>query len=162
MGNEFGHPEWVDFPRKENNWSYMYARRQWHLMDDPGLKYSQLAHFDRDMIQFAQTYTLFDGPLRLVHTHEDDKIIAFERNQLFFVFNFHMQTSYTGYFFHLPAGRYDWVFDSDNPSYGGYGRLDDAREWVYESKLRKGGLETGLDLYLPCRSALVLSYSGAL
>jgi 1,4-alpha-glucan branching enzyme len=162
MGNEFGHPEWVDFPRKENNWSYKYARRQWHLMDDPGLRYSQLAHFDRDMIQLVQTYALFDGQLQLVHTHDDDKIIAFKRNRLVFVFNFHMQTSYTGYFLHLPAGRYGWVFDSDNPSYGGHGRLDDAQTWAYESMPRKDMPETGFDLYLPCRSALVLSYSGAL
>ncbi len=60
MGNEFGHPEWIDFPRKENNWSYLYARRQWHLMDDPDLKYSQLAHFDRDMIQLVKAYALFE------------------------------------------------------------------------------------------------------
>ena len=161
MGNEFGHPEWVDFPRKENNWSYTYARRQWHLMDDPGLKYSQLAQFDRGMIRLVKTHAPFDGPLRLVHKHEEDKIIALQRNQLVFVFNFHMQTSYTDYFFHLPPGRYAWVFDSDNPSYGGHGRLDDAQTWVYESTPRKGISGTGLDLYLPCRSALVLSYSGA-
>ena len=159
MGNEFGHPEWIDFPRRENNWSYLYARRQWHLMDDPGLKYSQLAYFDRDMIQLAKTHALFHGSLRLVHTHNDDKIIAFERNRLFFVFNFHPDVSFTDYFFYLPSGRYEWVFDSDNRSYGGYGRLDDAREGVYESKPGKGRTESGLDLYLPCRTVLVLSRS---
>ncbi len=156
MGNEFGHPEWIDFPRRENNWSYIYARRQWHLMDDPYLKYSQLAHFDRDMIRLAKTYTLFDSPIRLVHTHNDDKIIAFERNRLVFLFNFHPEESFSDYFFYLPSGRYDWVFDSDNRSYGGHGRLDDARECVYEAGPGKGRPESGLDLYLPCRTVLVL------
>ena len=156
MGNEFGHPEWIDFPRRENNWSYLYARRQWHLMDDPGLKYSQLACFDSDMIQLAKTYTLFDSSVRLVHIHNDDKIIAFERNRLVFVFNFHPEASFTDYFFYLPPGRYDWVFDSDNRRYGGHDRLDDARTCVYEARPSKGRSERGLDLYLPCRTALVL------
>ncbi|MBW2513841.1 MAG: alpha amylase C-terminal domain-containing protein [Deltaproteobacteria bacterium] len=157
MGNEFGHPEWVDFPRRENDWSYSYARRQWNLMDDPGLKYSQLARYDRDMIQLAKTHDLFHGSLCLVHTHNDDKIIAFERNRLFFVFNFNPEVSFTDYFFYLPLGRYEWVFDSDSRNYGGYGRLDDARKGVYESRPGKGRPESGLDLHLPCRTVLVLS-----
>ena len=157
MGNEFGHPEWIDFPRRENNWSYLYARRQWHLMDDPGLKYSQLACFDRDMIRLARAYGLLEGSLRLVHTHNDDKVIAFERNRLVFAFNFHSDASFTDYFLYLPLGRYEWVFDSDNCRYGGHGRLDDARRGVFESGPGKERPESGLNLYLPCRSVLVLS-----
>ena len=125
-------------------------------MDDPYLKYSQLAHFDRDMIRLAKTYALFDSPIRLVHTHNDDKIITFERNRLVFLFNFHPEESFSDYFFYLPSGRYDWVFDSDNRSYGGHGRLDDARKYAYEARPGKGRPESGLDLYLPCRTALVL------
>ncbi len=159
MGNEFGHPEWIDFPRRENNWSYHFARRQWHLMDDSGLKYSQLACFDRDMIQLAKTQNLFHASLRLVQTHNDDKIIAFERNRLFFAFNFHPEMSFTDYFLYLPSGRYDWLFDSDKRSYGGHGRLDNARTSVYDSRPAKGRPESGLDLYLPCRTVLVLSRS---
>ncbi len=45
MGNEFGHPEWIDFPREGNNWSFHFARRQWHLADDPDLKYQFLCPF---------------------------------------------------------------------------------------------------------------------
>lgn len=160
MGNEFGHPEWIDFPRQENNWSYHYARRQWHLMDNPDLKYSQLAHFDRDMIQLVKTNTLFGSSVRLVHTHNDDKIIAFERNRLVFIFNFHPQTSFSDYFFYLPSGRYEGIFDSDNRDYGGHGRLDGARTYVYESKSSKDRPESGLALYLPCRTALVLVRTG--
>ncbi len=159
MGNEFGHPEWIDFPRRENNWSYFYARRQWHLMDNPDLKYSQLACFDREMIQLAKTHALFHDSLRLVHTHNDDKIIAFERNRLVFIFNFHPEKSFTDYFFYLPPGQYDWVFDSDDRSYGGHGRLDDAQKYVYESRSIKGRPESGLELYLPSRTVLVLSRS---
>jgi 1,4-alpha-glucan branching enzyme len=42
MGNEFGHPEWIDFPREGNNWSYHYAIRRWDIADDNNLRYSRL------------------------------------------------------------------------------------------------------------------------
>ncbi len=156
MGNEFGHPEWIDFPRSGNNWSYHYARRQWHLMDDPELKYSQLACFDRAMIRLAKSYAFFDTPASLVHEHDDDKILAFSRGQLTFIFNFHSHDSYPDYFLCLPRGRYAWVFDTDKDPYGGHGRLDDAREWVFESRIQKQSSIEGLHIYLPCRTAIVL------
>jgi 1,4-alpha-glucan branching enzyme len=62
MGNEFGHPEWIDFPREGNNWSYFYCRRQWHLADDPALRYEYLLQFDKEMIQLAKTQNLLSRP----------------------------------------------------------------------------------------------------
>ena len=106
MGNEFGHPEWIDFPREGNNWSFKYARRQWHLMDDPNLKYQYLARFDRDMVSLAQRSGLLDTPVfHLLYEHSDDKVLIFERAGLILAFNFHPQQSYTDYRFDAPPRK---------------------------------------------------------
>ena len=157
MGNEFGHPEWIDFPRKENGWSYRYARRQWHLVDDTNLKYHLLACFDHDMIALAQQYRLLEiqGPA-LLFEHFGDKVIAFERAGLLFVFNFHPSNSYVDYQFEALPGKYRMVFDSDAERYGGHGRLllDQYHETCIDvSDSRKRHL---ISLYLPTRTAFVL------
>ena len=157
MGNEFGHPEWIDFPREGNGWSYFYAKRQWHLVDDPNLKYRFLADFDRDMISFAKEFMLFeDSNPRLLHEHSDDKVIAFQRSGLIFVFNFHPTCSHVDYRFSAPEGKYRMVFESDSVSYGGNGRLQNGQ--IHETLKMKSGQETYnvISLYLPTRTALVL------
>jgi len=159
MGNEFGHPEWIDFPRPGNDWSYHYARRQWHLVDDPDLKYSQLACFDREMIELAKKYAMFSSPVNLVHEHDSDKILAFCRGQLIFVFNFHPHNSYPDYALHLTRGPYQWVFDTDKIRYGGHGRLKDAQKWRFKSHQHEKSAPEKLQIYLPCRTAVVLKTS---
>jgi 1,4-alpha-glucan branching enzyme len=157
MGNEFGHPEWIDFPREGNNWSYKYARRQWHLMDDENLKYQFLARFDRDMISLSKNYKLFESKeVNLVYEHSDNKIIIFERAGLLFIFNFHPERSYSDYRFEAPPGKYRMIFNSDAPEYGGHNRLlpDEYHLTLLDtSKERPCDL---LSLYLPNRTALVL------
>ncbi len=157
MGNEFGHPEWIDFPRKENSWSYRYACRQWHLVNDTNLKYHLLARFDRDMISLAQHYRLLEipGPV-LLFEHFGDKVIAFKRAGLLFVFNFHASESYVDYRFKILPGKYRMVFDSDAERYGGHGRLlpDQYHETSIDvSDSKKRHL---ISLYLPTRTAIVL------
>ena len=158
MGNEFGHPEWIDFPREGNNWSYHYARRQWHLVDDPALKYHQLARFDYEMITLARQRRLLaaTGPHQL-HEHGSDQVICFERAGLVFAFNFHPDRSYTDYRFHAPAGTYQTVLDSDATAFGGHGRTvpDQIHHAVGDPKQTKGTPQ--LSLYLPSRSAQVLA-----
>lgn len=155
MGNEFGHPEWIDFPREGNNWSYHYARRQWHLADSPDLKYRFLAGFDRDMISAARQYCIFDAPWAdLVYEHRDDKVIAFFRNSLLFVFNFHPTASYSDYTFVLPGGRYSLIMDSDQPKYGGHNRLCEGQ--LHFTMRYAGDDHDRISLYLPSRTALVL------
>jgi 1,4-alpha-glucan branching enzyme len=158
MGNEFGHPEWIDFPRRENNWSYHYARRQWHLMDDPDLKYHLLARFDRDMIRMAKVHGVVDtNQPSLLKEHNDDKVIAFQRKDLIFVFNFHPVNSYTDYAINIHSGRYVLIFNSDAPKYGGHGRLEEAMGYTFESVARSPqGYRHDLKLYLPSRTVLVL------
>ncbi|MGD9287723.1 MAG: alpha amylase C-terminal domain-containing protein, partial [Desulfobacterales bacterium] len=155
MGNEFGHPEWIDFPREGNNWSCKYARRQWHLMDDPNLKYQYLLKFDRDMIALAKKYRLLDtsGP-NLVYEHSDNKITIFERSGLLFAFNFHPQHSYMDYRIETEPGRFKMLMDSDAMQYGGHGRL--VTNQVHATELDASRRIHLLSLYLPTRTAIIL------
>ena len=158
MGNEFGHPEWIDFPREGNNWSYHYARRQWHLVDDHQLKYHLLAAFDQKMIALARQYNLLAsaGPHQL-HEHGSDHVICFERVGLVFVFNFHPDRSYTDYRFAAPAGSYQTILDSDAAEFGGHGRIDPDQIHHSIGHSKSGTKSPRLSLYLPCRSAQVLA-----
>ncbi len=156
MGNEFGHPEWIDFPRPGNNWSYRYARRQWHLADDPGLKYHFLGRFDHDMVELAKQYDLLKSPApRLLSEHTGDKIIAFERANLLFIFNFHPSSSYTDYLFDVPPGEYEILLDSDAPKYGGYGRIDTTQHHFTIPDRANSRMINAISVYIPTRTALV-------
>ena len=153
MGNEFGHPEWIDFPREGNAWSFQYARRQWHLADNENLRYQFLGRFDRDIISLA-------GRSRLIGHSEpglliDDKreqVIAFVRAGLFFVFNFHPTRSLVNYRLRLPPGVYHLVMNSDSEIYGGHGRLAPDQTFL---TMREGTSEY-ISLYLPTRTAIIL------
>ena len=157
MGNEFGHPDWIDFPRVGNNWSYRYARRQWHLADDPALKYSRLNMFDRDMIRLAKKYGLLRDPvIRLKHEHNEDKVIAFERANLFFAFNYHPTHSHVDYHIEAEPGQYRMIFDTDSVPYGGHNRLPRNQNHFTLHESITGGKRNYLSLYLPARTAIVL------
>ena len=160
MGNDFGHPDWIDFPRPGNNWSYNYARRQWHLVDDPLLKYRLLANFDRDMIALAKCFRLLGSSApTLLYENTNDKIIAFRRAGLLFAFNFHPTRSFTDYGFDAPPGTYKMIFDSDSREYGGYGRLIPGQEHKTLSDKAKNSNRRFISLYLPTRTGIVLKYS---
>jgi 1,4-alpha-glucan branching enzyme len=158
MGNEFGHPEWVDFPRPDNNWSYHYARRQWHLRDDPRLKYHALAKFDHAMIEMARGYRIFSAAwANKLCEHNDDKILIFERAGLILAFNFHPVRSFSDYAFPAPPGSYRVVLDSDDPRFGGYNRVDRTIRHLTLTAVRSDQPAHRLSLYLPNRTALVLA-----
>lgn len=160
MGNEFGHPEWIDFPREGNGWSYKYARRQWDLVDNPNLKYKFLGEFDKAMIHLISGIQKFQQtPILKVWDSDGDQILAFMRNEYVFVFNFNPQKSFTDYGFLVPPGTYQTVLNTDNPKFGGFGITDDSIEHftVYDplyAKENKGWLK----LYIPARSAIVLKH----
>ena len=155
MGNEFGHPEWIDFPREGNDWSYHYARRQWSLMDAPNLRYGLLGRFDRDMIAMAKKSALPSGQAPVIlREDEDKKILAFLRQGLVFAFNFHPAESYTDCIIPAPAGAYSIILDTDRQAYGGHGRQDRDIQHFTQPGPQKG--ENYLSLYLPSRTALVL------
>ena len=154
MGNEFGHPEWIDFPRPGNGNSFQYCRRQWSLMYNPDLKYGALNAFDRDMSRTAKAYHIFDEDWpRLRWIHQDDHVIAFERGDLLFVFNFSPDRSYTDYAIPVSHGEdYRVLFSSDDYTYDGYGRVN--REPI--SAYTPGMEGNNLRLYLPARTCSVL------
>ena len=157
MGNEFGHPEWIDFPRPGNNWSYRYARRQWPLVDDPSLKYQLLARFDREMIQMAKKLRWFkDSAPQLMHEHGEKKVLAFLRAGLVFAFNFHPSESYFSYSIDAPPGKYRIILDSDSRDYGGHGRIAAGHEHFTLFEEARHGTRNMLQLYLPTRTAVVL------
>ena len=155
MGNEFGHPEWIDFPREGNDWSYQYARRQWTLVENQELRYHHLGDFDREMILTLRKFNIYSGHCMHVKTDQADLIIAFERQGLLFVFNFHPANSYTDYGLAVDAGRYTTLLCSDDPEFGGFDRYDSSV--VHRTQVERSfGLKQNLKLYLPSRTALVL------
>jgi 1,4-alpha-glucan branching enzyme len=150
IGNEFGHPEWVDFPREGNGWSFHYARRQWSLRDDPNLKYRFLAEFDRAMISLASATRLLEQPWAYKHyEHVEDKVLVFSRTGLIFAFNFDPNRSYDGREVFINPGRYALALSTDSAEFGGFNRIDPAVQ--YETTT-----SGGVKLYLPARSAVVL------
>nr|XP_015197484.1 PREDICTED: 1,4-alpha-glucan-branching enzyme isoform X2 [Lepisosteus oculatus] len=158
MGNEFGHPEWLDFPRKGNNESYHYARRQFNLIDIDHLRYKMLYAFDRDMNRTEDKFGWLAAPPAFVSTkHEGDKIIAFERGNVLFIFNFHPSNSYTDYRVgvELP-GKYKIKLDSDMAQYGGHQRLDHNTDFLTEP-VPFNNRQNSLLVYIPCRTAIVLA-----
>ncbi len=155
MGNEFGHPEWVDFPREGNNWSYQYARRQWSLMENQELKYHQLGDFDMEMVRLLAGTGIYDAPCMHVKTDQADLVIAFERKGLLFVFNLHPNNSYADYGFAVDAGKYSTLLCSDHVEFGGFDRFDTTM--IHRSQVERSfGFKQNLKLYLPSRTAMVL------
>ena len=157
MGNEFGHPEWIDFPREGNGWSYKYCRRQWPLVDNPNLKYQWLNEFDQEMIRIARQHGLLEDPHAVnLWVDEERKIIAFSRGGLLFLFDFH--PSYSEQRFFLPChstgeGRYRVILSTDESRFGGAGLVD--HEYVYQTE-QVPGQGTGFLIYAPARTAMVL------
>ncbi|MDE7452423.1 MAG: alpha amylase C-terminal domain-containing protein [Paramuribaculum sp.] len=158
MGNEFGHPEWIDFPREGNGWSYKYARRQWDLVDRAELKYVYLNDFDNAMIHLISGVYNFQAlPVEKLWEKDDDQVLAYKRGDLVFVFNFNPFKSFDGYGILTPPGQYDVVLSSDNPTFGGYGNIDESvTHFTEKDELYSPHGVEWLRLYLPARSAQVL------
>ncbi len=151
IGNEFGHPEWVDFPREGNNWSYKYARRQWSLVDREDLKYKWLAEWDKAMIHFArEVNVLAAGNAKQINMDSVNKVIVFEKAGLIFIFNFSTGNSIFGYRFWAPEkGNYRIVLNSDRKEFGGFERVDDSIDYPTDK-------DQMLSVYLTNRTALVM------
>ncbi len=158
MGNEFGHPEWIDFPREGNGWSHKYARRQWSLIDNKQLAYSWLGDFDRALMKLIGSVKDYQKKDVVEYWHNDgDQVLAFGRGDLVFVFNFNPVRSFSDYGFLVPRGSYKTVLDSDSIEFGGFGRVDDNVEhFTLTDPLYKKVRKEWLKLYLPSRSSMVL------
>jgi len=157
MGNEFGHPEWIDFPRAGNNWSYNHARRQWSLVDNKNLKYHYLSDFDKKMISLVKKEKILSHQhIELLHENKPSQVIAFKRGKLVFIFNLNPFKSFTDYGIRLAPGKYKIVLDTDSSEFGGQNLVDDSMTYYSVSVDGKISAETFLKLYLPSRVGLVL------
>ena len=152
MGNEFGHPEWIDFPRLENEWSYKHARRQWSLVDDKNLKYHWLNDFDREMLKFIKENDIMNAePAWLMNADEEKKTIVFERNNLIFVFNWGNE-SIPDYEINVKqTGDYEVVFTTDESDFGGYDNIDKTTKFPTEQR----GDKVFMKIYNVSRTAVV-------
>jgi len=155
MGNEFGHPDWIDFPREGNDWSYKYARRQWSLVENKDLFYQYLNHFDKEMIRRMKEKEILSSPAaQFIMVHNEQKVLVYERNGLIFVCNLHVHESYFGFRVRVPkGGKYHIVLNTDNKKFGGHGRID---ETISHESFKSNKLGHILSIYLPSRTMLVL------
>ncbi len=158
MGNEFGHPEWIDFPREGNGWSCKYARRQWDLVDNKNLLYHFMADFDADMLKLLKGVKSFQTtPVQEIWHNDEDQVLAFQRKDLIFVFNFNPKKSFTDYGFLVTPGKYMAVLNTDSPLYGGNGLTDDTVEhFTIADPLYAREKKEWLKIYIPARTAVVL------
>lgn len=157
MGNEWGHPEWIDFPRQGNGWSHKYARRQWSLADRMDLKYQYLNRFDTAMIEAVSDSGFQSMPIEKLWENDKDQILAFMRNDLIFVFNFSPSKSFSDYGILAPEGEYEIILDSDAPDFGGFGNTDDSvHHFTLPDPLHQPSGKGWLKLYMPSRTAQVL------
>ena len=150
IGNEFGHPEWLDFPREGNNWSHHYARRQWSLPDDPKLRYEDMNRFDIAMQDFAREHDILgEEEIELLWIHNDWKIIFARRGPYFCAFNFNSYQSFPDLELPVPqSAEFEVLLDTDRPSFGGHDRVDPKMTYLAR--------EQTLRLYLPARSSIIL------
>lgn len=154
IGNEYGHPEWVDFPREGNGWSYKYARRQWSLADNPELRYQQMNAFGKAMVEFAKEEKVVAAlPAQSINLDQNNHTLIFERNNIIFAFNFSPNNSIPDYRFKVPeSGHYQIMLNTDRKEFGGFDRVDDGM--TYPTVTLFG--EHFVSIYLPNRVAIAL------
>ncbi len=153
MGNEFGHPEWIDFPREGNGWSYHYCRRQWSLVDNELLRYKDLGNFDKAMVKLLKDKDLLNQKAHSLWVHPEDKVLIYRKNDIIFAFNFNPVSSFTDYFIPVSKpGNYKVTLTTDSECFGGFSRVDES--YVYEAGKYPDG-RIGFMCYLPSRCAIV-------
>ena len=152
MGNEWGHPEWIDFPREGNGGSYAHARRMWSLLDDSSLKFKYLNAFDRAMIHFVKGVNLLSYEPYVLVRDIERQLLAFERGGYLFVFSFNPDKAFVDYQFEVAAGKYTYVLCTDNPNFGGQGLINEQTEHFTQYT---GGRNL-ISLYIPPRIGIVL------
>ena len=161
MGNEFGHPEWIDFPREGNGWSHKYARRQWSLAENGYLKYQWLEEFDRSMLKFARKYRVLNkSDVVNLWIDQKNKLLAFAKGDLIYLFNFSPSYSPTDFFVpaHVTgAGQYRAIFSTDEVDFGGQDRISERYIYYTKDVPKKG---VGFEVYIPCRTAVVFKRVG--
>jgi 1,4-alpha-glucan branching enzyme len=156
MGNEFGHPEWIDFPRQGNGWSYKYARRQWHLADDPSLRYQYLLDFDREMVHLLGSDKFYQQAYaNQIHCDEAAQVLAYERSGYVFVFSFNPIHSFSEYYVPVSPGKYKLILSTDSSIFGGFDRVEEKTYFSTGKDNITAMHANYLNLNLPCQVGLV-------
>lgn len=145
MGNEFGHPEWIDFPREGNKWSFAHARRRWDLVDNGFLKYEWLYNFDKAMIKIISDSSKYT--VQNTYINQNDGVISFVRGEYLFIFNFSPSKSHEDYGIPTKDGDYNLILSSDDDAFGGLNRIQDNGNYIAKDNLIK--------IYTPARTACV-------
>jgi 1,4-alpha-glucan branching enzyme len=161
MGNEFGHPEWIDFPREGNDWSYAHARRQWSLADNGFLRYGQLGAFDKEMLKVIKRHkVLSDGYPYKWHSDQGNQTIAYSHKGLYFVFNWSPTSSVPDYRVEVPwAGKYTVELSTDEERFGGFDRQMKGQEHFSETEVDEwGNAHYYIRIYNTARTAMVLKW----
>ncbi len=153
MGNEFGHPEWIDFPREGNGWSHYYCRRQWSLADNGLLRYGQLNEFDKAMVRFAQEGKIHKKKPEYMMGREDKQVLVFERGGKVFAFNFSPFNAYDDYIIVPARGEYKAVVSTDEARFGGFDGI--SLDYVYKTEKFEDG-KFGFKIWLPARTAVCI------
>lgn len=154
MGNEFGHPEWIDFPREGNGWSHFYCRRQWSLADAPYLKYHFLQNFDCAMLELIKEEHLLKKAPRALFIDQNAQVLVYERAGCVFALNFSPDQNHMGYWLTVPSsGRYQVILSTDESDFGGWDRI--SKEYIYTAKKEADGIAK-LRIYLPARTGLCM------
>jgi 1,4-alpha-glucan branching enzyme len=157
MGNEFGHPEWIDFPREGNGWSYKYARRQWELVDNKDYLYHSLGLFDQEMMALINSVESFNEQIiTQLWDKEGDQVLAYERGDLIFVFNFSGVKSFTDYGILAPHGAYKIILNTDEKRFGGFELIDQSLTYFTVPGEDTPDDKEWLKLYIPARTAFVM------
>jgi 1,4-alpha-glucan branching enzyme len=158
MGNEFGHPEWIDFPREGNTFSFKYARRQWSLVDDPMLRFGDLGSFDREMMSLDEKYRLLtDTDIEKLHIDDGLKLIIFRRGSIVFAFNFNPHASCADYRIGVPTNiDYSLILNTDDLWFGGHSIVNTGQLYPIQPEPWQGQ-DQSVQIYLPARSAQVLA-----
>ncbi len=155
MGNEFGHPEWIDFPREGNGWSFHHARRQWSLVHDPFCKFAYLSNFDYALMAHLERHNLPAAPqANAIWLDEQKNLMIFSRGRQLYVINWHPTQSQEHVFVHRGEDESDWrvALSTDDPDFGGQGRI--AHDVVYTPTDTPYG--RGFFVYVPARCAMAL------
>ncbi|KAH7682202.1 1,4-alpha-glucan branching enzyme protein [Dioscorea alata] len=83
MGNEFGHPNRVEFPMESNNYSFAFANRKWDLLKDKGL-HMGLFNFDKEMMKLDEKEQILSRNPSTVHHVDDSKMVILNTDDVSF------------------------------------------------------------------------------
>ncbi|CAI4211611.1 unnamed protein product [Parascedosporium putredinis] len=136
-GNEFGHPEWLDFLARVTRTRSVSQRIR---------SVDELVRGEARMATRPQAYISLK--------HEGDKVIVFERGKALFIFNFNSTESFADYRIGVDVpGTYKVVLNTDSKDVGGHDRVDSNTRY-HTTAMEWNGRKNWTHVYVPCRTAL--------